>query len=314
MRVSALEYKNDCWHSILAVDERNNVAYCSNHFFDNYYKVPFQEQKYKIYSRLDDTYDHILQSDTDEHVHIDDECFLMANSFSGVNSGHDLSILLDSVNYIIEHKIKTAVLLSASKWYPNNLILVTSLLKEHEVNLIYMDFTKVYKFQKIHILYKEHMNIMKHQYLIDKIIEQNKSIRFDTDSERLFNKKVLLLKCHRNSQVTRRDTSLTCEKLLRKLEEEDYIYINPENVDINLLIRILQTAEVIISSWGGILYTNMPFFNIKSKILLLPTGNQRPNHHWKYITQRSTIYHVVTPCLDRSKTESRKLYSIIKSL
>lgn len=312
IRVSAVEYQKDCWHSILAVDKSNRVVRTSNHFFESYHKSKFQETKYKIYSRLDNTYTHICNTNAKHYLHIDEECFLMANSFSSVNSGHDLSILLDSVDYIIKHKIKTAILLSASKWYPNNLTLISYLLKKHDVNLIFIDFSKVYFFKKIHILHKEHMNIMKHQYLINDIIKNNQSMQFTKEQENLFNKKILLLKCHRNTQVTRRDTSLTCEKILKKLENEGYIYINPEQIEINLLIRVLQTAQTIISSWGGILYTNMPFFNINAKILLLPIGEQRDNHYWKYITTKAQIHHVKDPDLDNNQTESDLLYNIIK--
>lgn len=313
VRVCALEYKRDCWHSIVAVDESNRVIKSSNHFLEFYYGSAFQEKSHKIYSRLDSTYQHILKTSNEERICINQECFLMANSFSGVNSGHDLSILLDSIDYMIKHKIKTAILLSASQWYPNNLDLISFFLKNYGINLIFINFSKVYFFKKVHILSKEHMNIMKHQYLIDAIIKNNQSIQFTKEQEVLFNKKILLLKCHRNSQVTRRDTSLTCERLLKKLESEDYIYINPEDMNIHLLIRVLQTAHTIISSWGGILYTNMPFFNINAKILLLPVNAQSDNPYWKYITTRSTLYHIKNPKLDFDETASEQLYNKIKT-
>lgn len=314
IRVCALEYKRDCWHSIVAVDESNRIIKSSNHFFQDYYESAFQENKYKIYSRLDSTYQHILKTSHEEHICINQECFLMANSFSGVNSGHDLSILLDSIDYMIKHKIKTAILLSASQWYPNNLELISFFLKNYGINLIFIDFSKVFLFKKVHILPKEHMNIMKHQYLIDAIIKHNQSIEFTQEQAELFNKKILLLKCHRNSQVARRDTSLTCERLLKKLESEGYIYINPENMDIHLLIRVLQTAHTIISSWGGVLYTNMPFFNINAKtLLIIVDGLQHFNHHWKYITTKSTLFHVKNPILDSDQIASDQLYNKIKT-
>lgn len=312
IRVCSLKSDKDKWHSIIAVNRIGQVIKSSNHFLENYHKSKWQESNHKIYSRIDSTYEHVINSNI--NTTISEESFLMANSFSGVNSGHDLSILLDSVNYIRNNKnIKNVVLLESSKWWPNNLNLVKFLLRNVDVNFIYLEFSVVYNFNKMHIIPKEHMKIMKHSYLIDEINLNNSQLKFDKENFKFFNRKVILLKCHRNSQVTRRDTALVCENLINLLENDGYIFINPENFEINLLIKILQTAKIIVSGWGGILYTNMPFFNTKSKIFLLMSIGFNNNYHWNYITSKSElIYNVKNNNLDENLKETQNIYNLIK--
>lgn len=279
-RVCSLSSDPLKWNSILAVHDKMIIP-DSNHFCINLDK--WQNDVHQIHDRLAYNYHYIKNKNESDVINITSEALLVGNSFSSKNSGHDLSIILDVLNYLIEHaEIKLLVLLDISKLYPNNLDIIKLFIRDLAVEIFFMEASYVYNFGTIHILPKEYINITKHANIISTI--RNRLL----EPHDHLPKRILLLKCHRNNQVTRRDTSLTCEKLINKLENDHgFTFINPETTNIFDLSNILMHATHIICSWGGILYTNMIFFNLNANIILFPIRNQQPNKHWEYITSHA---------------------------
>ena len=314
--VSSVDYTKGKWHSIICVDNNSSkiITKC-NHFFDSFNRQSrYQKNDHQIYRRMIYTYYYITNSTSDVQTVINEESLLIANTFTGLNSGHELSIILDCVAYLRQNKSITHIVLfrPRSKWVKNNSKLLHLLLENTNVNIIFIDFSHVYVFKKIHILRNEFMNIMKHGSLISEL--HNKLIKSSNMVDKnLLNRKVILLKCHRNNDVMRRDTSLICEKLLNTLEKEhDFVFINPEKYDIIELANILMTATRIVSGWGGILYTNMMFFNKRAKITLVKMNFDRANHYWTYITSKANmIIDITDNNLDKNINEHKRVYSNI---
>ena len=207
--------------------------------------------------------------------------FLLANPFTCTNSGHELSIILDSLVYIREHNIKNIIIFQYANHIPNNLELLKLLLDDEK--LIYIDFNVIYKFKKIHIIKQELHHIHKH----DNIINELKNKVYDRYNEKYDdykNKSLLLLKTNRNNYVMSSMYCFKCSTLMDRFEENDFIYINPEKDDIFKICIMLMTAKKILFSIGAILYTHQMFFNDDSKLFCITNYMKVPKEYFVVFT------------------------------
>lgn len=290
--LSSPSYYENKWHSILATTTNDNrVIVNSNTFYwenahDIKNKWMIQNNDNKIFDRMVYTYHHIKNTPIKDRTYIESECFLMANPYTGVNSGHELSIILDCVHYIRRHNtIQNIVIFGYAYKYPNNLNLLKLLLPESK--FMFIGFDTVYQFNKIHIIKQELHNITKHQYLIDEL-KYKITLRYP-DISKYKNKKVIMIKNKRNAQVVRTYDQFICETLFNELHKRGYLIINPEQMDIFNLVMYLMHARIIISSYGGILYTNQLFFNMGADIYILCTSGTVITSYYKISSRAKEI-------------------------
>uniref|UniRef100_A0A6C0CPW7 Exostosin GT47 domain-containing protein n=1 Tax=viral metagenome TaxID=1070528 RepID=A0A6C0CPW7_9ZZZZ len=316
--IATLKSNKKYWHSLIGIDNNNRILNRINHFIDTYSGAtagqhPFHQSNYKLYSRILQCYHYLTtnKNNKDLVINISDEACLISNPFTGVNSGHDLSIIFNCVEYCNVNNINNIILHESAKWYPNNLNILKHILNKK--NIIWIEDGFIYRFSHLHTITNLHMKIEKHDHLIKDVIKRNNLLDIDVPRKLLY-RKILLLKCDRNKQAIRKDTALRCEKLIKELtSNNNYIFINPEDYHIDILIRILLSAKTIVSSWGGILYTNSIFFNPESdcKKIFICVGNQRPTKEWSFITKESYIINIKNNNLDSNKVTHNKIKNFI---
>ncbi len=305
-------YYENKWHSILGIttnDNRiitnSNTFYWENaHELDKKWKI--HNDHTRIYDRLVYTYHHIKNTNVKNRTLIEPECFLMANPFTGINSGHELSIILDAVDYIRKNStIEKIVVFGYAFKYPNNLNLLKLLIPEDK--LLFINFNTVYQFNKIHIIKQELHNITKHQYLIDEL--KNKITQKFPDATKYKNKKIIMIKNIRNVQVLRGYDQFICENLFNELHKRGYVNINPEQMDIFELAMYLMNAKFIVSSYGGILYTNQIFFNNIPDIYIMCFQGTNITSYYKIIGRTKEVL----PMKDRNLDASPELTNYLLS-
>lgn len=294
--LSSPSYYENNWHSILALTHDNKVVTNSNTFYwENWESLGtkwiIQNEHNKIFDRIVYTYHHIKNAPIKKRQTIDDECFLLANPFTSTNAGHELSIILDCVVYIRKHNIQKIILFKYAYKYPNNLDLLKLLIPE--CKFIFIDFDIVYQFKKIHIIKQELHNIFKHQPIID---ELKTKIIAKYNLPKFKNKKVIMIKNNRNKQVLRTYDQFICENLFTELQKRNYVIINPEEMNIFDITLYLLFAKVIISSYGGILYTHQIFFNTKADIYILCFKGTIITSYYKIIANTKEVI----PLADRN--------------
>ena len=86
----------------------------------------------------------------------DETYFYMLNAFNFSNSGHDLSISIDFVNYIIKNNIKNILIYKNYK-NTNNFKLL-QLLIPIDINFIELNDNQIYRIKNIIIIYPEFFN------------------------------------------------------------------------------------------------------------------------------------------------------------
>ena len=292
-------YYENKWHSILAITQDNKIISNSNTFYwENAQNLEknwtVQNDHNKIYDRIVYTYHFLKNSNINNRVHIDQECFLLANPHTCVNSGHELSIIFDSVDYIRKHNIQKIVIFNYAYKYPNNLNLLKLLVPEDK--LLFIKFNVIYQFKKIHIIKQELHNICKHQYLIDEL--KYKIMAKYPNPTKYKNKKIIMIKNIRNLQVARCNDQFICEKLFKELSKRDYVIINPEEMNIFELAILLLNAKIIISSYGGILYTNQIFFGMSAEIYIMCLFGTNITSYYKIISRTKEVIQLPDKNLD----------------
>lgn len=271
---------NNQWQNCIAVKNIDNIYRIidnSNHFYEH---TVFKEEQdsrehqnnnYKIYDNIANNYNDIKNNIlTVNYQYYDDNIyFYMIDPFSFSNSGHNLSIILDQVNYILSNNIKNILIFEGYK-ENNNFKLIEDLLE----NCIFTElkFENIYYIKNIIIIYEQFYNINLHENIIKKI-KYNIITKYHQNYTDCLNKKIILMKTNRNINVMNKGTVHNCEVFLKKMEEVGYIYIIPENIDIFKLCVYLLNAEKIVFSCGSILYTNKIFFNKNAKLILLSNVN-----------------------------------------
>lgn len=255
------------WENSFVVTNELKVIKNSNHYIGYYYWGEKYNFAYKIYSNIFRNYNEILLGNNINYKLSDDKVyFYFINAFCFSNSGHDLSAMLEFVQYIIENKISNLLILKGYK-ETNNFKLVEKLLSDFCI-FYELDMNTIYSIKNIIVIYPEVLNVLKHSNIIEKltnIIEINYSHMFEDCK----NKNIILMKTNRNENVFQKHTQISCEKMLLNLENKKFIYINPEKIDIFKLCIYLLNAKSIIFSTGSILYTNKLFFNKNAKKIFI---------------------------------------------
>lgn len=265
------------WENSIVTRYENNkikVISFSNHYLCSPIWPDWYNQQHKIYDNMDKNYNEILLGYKINKELFDDNkiFFYFINAFCFSNSGHDLSTMLDFVHYIIENKVTHILILKGYK-ETNNFKLIEKIIPEYCI-FYELDLNTIYSIKNIIIIYPEVANILKHSNLIEKltnIIEINYSHIYQECKD----KNIILMKTNRNENVFVKSTQICCEKMLTNLENNGFIYIIPEKMDIFKLCIYLLNAKSIIFSTGSILYTNKLFFNKNAKKIFISHVNEK---------------------------------------
>tara|TARA_Y100000816_G_scaffold174153_1_gene125267 strand:- start:2299 stop:3840 length:1542 start_codon:yes stop_codon:yes gene_type:complete len=245
------------------INDEVKIIEHSNHFLIS----PFGDEynrTYKIYDNIERNFNQNIDENSNINYELENiNGFFCANPFVFSNSGHDLSVSLDNVDYIKKNNIKDVIIFKGTK-DTNNFKLYIHLLDE-DVTFHELLPETIYKFKKIIIKYQEFYNVLKHTYLINDLqtVIKEKYSHLYTDYK---DKKLILIKSNRNKNVLLENTRINCEDLLLRLEGLNYINIIPEETDVFLLALMLMHAKKIIFSVGSVLYTNKIFFNTNAKL------------------------------------------------
>lgn len=290
------------WHSILAVtrDDPNRVVTNSNSFYwEDRKGLKYQNTHHRIHDRMIFNYHRMRNCSADKHILVNEESFLFANAFSGVNSGHELSAILDVIQYIrARPSIRRIVILKAAHWFPNNLVLFRLLLgPERSKTIMEMEWNKVYRFANIHIVHQNIIAITQHA----PVIEELRQLILKEANPNNYRKQasVVLLKTHRDKNVVTKTNQLICEKLLIELERAGWIVINPESWNILQLCATLMHAKTILFSHGSILYTHMVFFNPQAQLKWIAVGKEQLSDTYRHVkTPRLQVHRVASRDLD----------------
>ena len=220
-----------------------------------------------IYENIESNYDDVLNTSIFENTY-DDVYFYMMNPFSLSNSGHDLSINLNNIDFILKNNIKNVITLEEYKQTHNFKLI--QLLLCNRVTFIFLKSGTMYKFERMIIIEQVHYDIFRHSYLIKKlnnlIHEMYSNVYNDYK-----NKKILLIKTLDNPNIFRTDTAFDCKSWIQK--QKDYVFIVPEEMEIFKLVMYLKNAKQIIFSGGSILYTNQIFFNENADLIFIKKKN-----------------------------------------
>jgi hypothetical protein len=150
------------------------------------------------------------------------------------------------------------------------------LLIPDDCKFIELDENKIYKIKNLIILQPVIFNIYLHKNLIDKLIEIIVE-KYAEKFSHLHNKNIVLMKTNRNKNVMLRATQVFCESMLEILENNDFIILIPEEMDIFELCICLLFANKVVLSDGSVLYTNKIFINTKAKLICLSSNGIKPS-------------------------------------
>jgi len=172
--------------------------------------------------------------------------------------------MLDRIKSLEISCIKDVVLMEGYD-KRNNFYLIQMLLSK-DINIHWLKYNKCYRFSKAVITFPEYYKICKHMDLHHRMIDHVNQIQ---DYDYLKGKRILLIKCNRNGEVMKQRTAIMCEPFIQKLEENGFIYINPEKMDMFEICIYLLNASTIVINDGSIVYTHFNFFNPKAVIIHL---------------------------------------------
>ena len=180
-----------------------------------------------------------------------------------------------------------------------------------DINFIEIDYNNFYFFKNITIIKDTVCNLLKYEYLIEKIIN-NIINEKKTQYENTTKYNVILMKTNRNKNLFLSHSQHKCEKFLQELEQNNFINIIPENMDIFELSCILLNANIIITSEGCISYYNRIFFNKNAKLIFIGTSIWYFN---MLNTNNDNFLHINTHLTDETNSYEdiqSQIYNMIK--
>lgn len=263
------------WNSCLAYNTK--IIKQSNSFIGEYFTFEpwyrdFQNNSYKIFDNLNKNLNELLNvnnqqlQNTSNIFNNNEIYFLMINSFTFKNYGHDFSVILDQLNYIINNNIKNVIIYEDYK-NNNNFKLITHLIPT-DVIFFEIKYNTIYFIKNIIIINPVISNIYLHKTLIDQIIQHINNIYLDKYKD-CIDKNVIIMKTNRNDHCFVNHNNHKCELFLLELEKQHWINIIPEKMDIYKMVIMLNHAKNIITSEGCISFLNHIFFNKNATVIYI---------------------------------------------
>jgi len=270
------------WNNCIAYSDK--IIKNSNSFIGDYFTYTdffreYQNKKYKIYDNINKNYNEILtmlrhnnENDNDNNSELinrfddDNTYFLMINPFTSKNYGHDLSVILDQINFIINNDIVHIIMYDGYD-RDNNFQLVKCLFPSH-CKFYYIQYNNIYYIKNVIILNQIISNIHLHEHLINDIIKYVNN-NYINNYKDCINKNIIIMKTNRNKNCFVEHTKHNCESFLTELEKQTWINVVPEQMCVYKMVILLNHAENIITSEGCISFLNHIFFNKKATVIYI---------------------------------------------
>lgn len=260
------------FHAELAVvGETNAIVQDSNSYIrdTNARNSKEYEARHRIYARLGETYTALCSRAPDKVV---DECVCsFMTPFDSVNFGHTLSTILDFVHQYRSLGLTVPIAVSSvCAIFPNSLRILQLFFDEIRV----IETNKVYHFKKIYMFPPVILDITRHGYLIQDVIQRSLKRTPATPKRKVFLVKLI----NHHSNVVEPTTGFTASALITRLESDpDWIVLQPETMSIYEIIAYLQNATCIVTSEGSISYGHAIFFDRTAPLyFLVKSANAGP--------------------------------------
>lgn len=272
------DFIEQLWIPKISILKNNKLIVNSNTFIEQDVRE-FQEYgentdlsktiPHKIYSRIIKNYNK-LKIDT-KNIVIEDKCIFLHNSFSTGNVGHNLFCIFnilqnykDNINikYILFDEIEENDMCS-------NII---KLFVPYR-NIIKIKRDTIYNFKNQIIDYERPFHRVENYTTIinctlDKIKINNDLLLTPEYKKKLKNRKIILIKNTEQKNMVRVEDRFDAKLLFNHLIEQDWLVINPEELNFFELSYILMNAKLIVTAPGrGISCCNQIFFNLNAKII-----------------------------------------------
>ena len=269
------------------------------------------EKRYGVYGGLLNAYEIVKTKPIDEHIV--DRTIMISNSFTGTNSGHDLGTLLSSLIYIEKNGLQqyqSGIQELAFK-FPR----ILEILELFTTNWIIIEFEKSYYFKSVDFLEVSPRFIVEEYKkpevisLIEKIKMKSKFYMISQGGLPPINTKIILLKQSQNTSARTHD-AFHGAHFFTRMNDEEWIILNPEFNDMRYMICLLSTASRIVISFGAIMWTHMLFFNPEAKVIHLQIDTEiayKPVSEMKYFSR------ILMHNLDLDSPANKDLISKINS-
>jgi len=265
------------FHAILALDKDKKIIRNSNSFLtdpfmiklytSNPEEIKFYDLNQTIYTRLQKTYDYLLTAEPE--IVVEEQMFLLLNSFSSVNFGHDLSILFDRINTYRSLNLNIPVVVGDCMYHiPRSLEILKMFFPDTQ--LYYLPSNTTVLFKDLIITENIVFDILKNKDIIDELI---KKCNDSNNDDKYKGKKIFIVKnFNNNKNILTKYTAFNCSKTMDILTTKlNYICINPEEMPMRDIILYLNNASKIVTSYGAILYGNGLFFNKNAEMYFMNT-------------------------------------------
>lgn len=275
-------FKPNSFHAILAVTDKGEVIRDSNSYLDDPIRgLAHYEAEHTIYERINRAYDMLANGSPCKTI--DQEVCYAMSPFESVNFGHSVSNLFNILHEYRSRGLTCPIVLSEeSKRFPNLLTLAQLLFP----GIVFIENNTILTFRSVHIFEPLILDILRHPHIIEEC--RTRALATLGDLERFKNKKIFMPKLiTTNANIVKRSTAFRAKVWLDILAEiPDWVYINPEQMDICEIIAYLTFAKTIVTSTGSIFYGHGVFYSPDAHWMFLYKIGSLDNYHVEYYWDR----------------------------
>lgn len=316
------------FYTMLGVDKKGRIIRNSNTFINDPIAITGinYNQQYRIIERLLDTREAIDNTPISESEYVTGHVYSFTNAFEDTNSGHFLSIIFGFLAQLRNQNVENYRIAITEKTAGNSMGNMLNIFVPRE-RWVVLKLNTLYVFEHVTFLVQRHLGIgndtdknltreaiekvksayyeeqkrsnAPHPHLEHRLVEEDPHTVIskvpESHIEAPWEPKqcVILVKQRGTSKCVRSDDAFFFSDDARQSLEEDFTFIVPETCPISKLVLILSQARLIIVSYGGIMWTNMLFFNKSAHVVFLRTLGQdkqrlRPYPHVNTMTHLTT--------------------------
>ncbi len=272
--------RDKSFHRMLALDANQAIIANSNTFVsDPIYFAPGYEAKYGMMRGLSQTYQTMVKSWGLEHEVVAGHVVLVANTFSGTNSGHDLGIKL----IILRTMLGLGLLDSPQS--PRLFLFLDDLKFPRVMELVELfvprdhwfvaEEERGYLLDQVLVVDVNNVNVLAEcdnglNGIIDEIGIRCAFFLLDKgiDLRPLEYRSVVLIKQRKHTSI-RAEDAFYGNDFMQKAEQAGWFVVDPESLDMRYIVYLLLHASRILVSFGAIMWTHMSFFNPEAKVKYL---------------------------------------------
>jgi hypothetical protein len=308
---------------MLAVTQDRRIIANSNTFVsDPIYFAQGYEARYGMMQGLATTFKEITRRIDVSSSELSHRVVLMANTFSGTNSGHDLGIKLS----ILSAMSKLGILANRARDYDagTKLMLCTDDLKFPRVMelvelfvphyaWVVVEEEQLYRVSEMLVVDVNNVNIIAEPNnglagIVDEIVVRSafyligRGVRLES----LEGRSVILIKQRKHTSI-RVEDAFYGNEFMQHAESLGWIIIDPETLDMRYIVHLLSYAQRIVVSYGAIMWTHMAFFNQEATVKYLQCDpNAKP--YFPVASHKRLLVHCVS---SDKQTSTKKTVSLV---